>query len=236
MSVGFKPATNAVVYWYWPGGRNTGITTNWTDTGDTFPNTPESFAARYGEPPTMADGSNVRANFPVDAETIFTGLGVALARAAQDPLNPWGLHPSGDGSATPLELHDFAATQCPGGWASSSVKRQYFDQAPPSVPGQGASEVERLLRENAQLKTEISLLSREIAGLRAELAAVGRDQAIAISRLVTIADKAAFALVQASPAEEWNFIGPGRRNRLVRALDAIEAIELAAEEALENLK
>lgn len=114
MSVGFKPENGAIVYW------KDGRITTFRDTGDVFPNTPGAFKARYGR-------FHEEAHFPVDAETIYLGVARALYFAAQHPANPWGLRPSGDGEATPLEAHDFAATRMSSGWASSLLKRRYFD-------------------------------------------------------------------------------------------------------------
>jgi len=126
MAVHFRPENGATVSWVWPGSRPTGITTKFTDTGDKFPNTPEEFAKRYGKPPEREDppgsGNIVKANFPIYAETINT-LGLAMEKASEKSDNQWKFKP---GVPTNLEIHDFAATEAPFGWARHPI-RAYLD-------------------------------------------------------------------------------------------------------------
>ena len=129
MAVHFRPENGATVSWWFPGSKPSGITTTFTDTGDKFPNTPELFDQRYGKAPELPGG--VKANFPIAGETIGI-LGLAMEKASQDPGNEWGLQ---RGTPTDLEIHDFAATEAPNGWASHSIKR-YLD--PPKDPAREA--------------------------------------------------------------------------------------------------
>ncbi len=128
--VGFVPPDGAPVYWVFPGGRAAGIT-SFTDTGSTFPNTPPLFAARYGTPPVLPDGSGVRGSFPVDAETVLGVMCLTLSRASEDPSNPWGLH---RGVASVLECHDWAATMESRGWSGSTLRRLYAPDSLPPTP------------------------------------------------------------------------------------------------------
>lgn len=123
MAVGFTPQNGARIKYVVPG-PGTGFPPE-TDTflnvnaGDPFAglalNT-DIYYARYGTPPVNAAGTE--GVFPVYAEAIGS-LSTAMANAAKDPANPWGLRPSGNGQATNLEVYDFAATQCPQGRKSA---------------------------------------------------------------------------------------------------------------------
>lgn len=128
MPVGFVPRNGDPVYW------ENGEITRFTDTGSIFPSTSWAFYARYGQPAAEPNPGRRSTRLKVEAETVVVMVPVALRNAAQDPNNPWGLRPSGDGEATILEAYDFAATMLPRGWAGSVLKRRYFDQLPVPVP------------------------------------------------------------------------------------------------------
>lgn len=133
MAVGFRPKNGDTVYW------QNGEKTTFTDTGSVFPNTPRAFYARYGQPKSEPDPDKRSTRLIVEAETVFGQLGRAMMNAAEDPNNPWGLKFSGIPEATPLELHDFAATQMPRGWAGSDIKKTYFDSKGGTTGNEGAN-------------------------------------------------------------------------------------------------
>lgn len=110
----WKPVPGAFVDWHFPGpGWQPGQPpfpilprTRFTGEGDI--STANGFAHRYGLTSDMMLEGVVRPHLPVEAEELGT-LGQAIARAASDPHNPWGLTPE----QLPLsdtELYDFSAT------------------------------------------------------------------------------------------------------------------------------
>lgn len=167
--INLKVLDGSIVHWTF------GPTTVFTNTAlplGTFPNDPSTFAARYGNPPREDGHPEVRANFKVDAETLTGPMSAALARAAADPNNDWGLRPGpnvageGAGFPTSLESHDFAAVFMPHGWLGSGLKSKYHDPfvgvvgtvgappVPPATPPPASGELEALRAEITFLKSE----------------------------------------------------------------------------------
>lgn len=146
MAVNFRPKNGDTVSWWFPGSIPSGVTTKFTDTGDKFPNTPELFEKRYGKAP---EREGVKANFPIYGETINT-LNLAMAKASEDPGNPWGFQ---RGTPTDLETYDFAATQAPNGWASHPIRRYLKPSDPPKDPAREA--LKRIASRAAEEKTHL---------------------------------------------------------------------------------
>jgi hypothetical protein len=207
--VGYRPRPGAFVYWVFPGGRPTGVTTRFTDTGNEFPWSIAAYDARYGVAPTLPGSPEVRANSPVYAEAIGL-LNVAMQRASQDPYNPWGFVP---GVPTELEVQDFAHCECSSGWASSPIKRLYFDQQtpvivpppppPPPPVDPGPPPVDPSDPGPEDPGTTLTVVTRETLPV-----AVPEDIRQTLDW-----------------APEWTLIGAGRRARLTRLRQWVDGLE-----------
>lgn len=138
--VGYNPGPG-LVFWIWPGSRESAGTTAFNPAaGDPFGTGASGtlnlavFNARYGGRPVRADGTI--GNFVVDAETVLGLLTRAMEVAAEKGLEPEFRGQAATHTMVPTlrESHDYAATHQDGGL--SFINRVLGGGGSGPVPGQ----------------------------------------------------------------------------------------------------